>query len=145
MCKHCAIARESAFERRTLCQFESAPRIALANGGYQIVQRALFGPSLRHFAVDTTLTGVCDVGGCLLKQLAQCKPKGFVHRHILESRDHIAHPSLPFSRSNFETQMRFAQAQPPTLLSILSRPAKELSKKRCKGFYCTAHALSRKE
>src|SRR6516165_5815069 len=41
--------------------------------------------------------------------------------------------------------MGFAKAQPPSLLSILGRPAKELGKERCESFHRAAHALPRKQ
>ena len=156
--KHGAIARESNFERGALCQFKNAACITIANGGYEIVERALFGPSLRHFAVDAIVrrmfrrgrltpgfTGVHDVGGGSLKQVAQCHANWLVHPHTLESFDHIAHPGLPFSRPDFETQMRFAQAQPPSFLSVLRGPAKKLGEKRREGFDRAPHALARKQ
>jgi len=47
-----AIAREPTPERRTARQLKSAASITIANGGYKIIQRTLFAPSLRNFAVD---------------------------------------------------------------------------------------------
>jgi hypothetical protein len=154
--KHGAIAHKSSLERRTLRQIQNAVGVMVANCGYQIIQRTLFAPSLRDFPVDARsilrcgrltqrLAGVYDVGGRSLEQVTQCKADGLGKRYIVESVGHFLHPGLPFSHSDFETQMRLAQAQPPSLLSILGRPSKKLGEKGGESFHGASQTLARKQ
>jgi len=133
------------------CESKCAVCITVSNGGNQLVERALLVPSPGEVGaewdgrVPRSAAGIDDVAGRFHEEVAKRDANGFVERDIFEGRRHVVHPSLLFPGSDAETQMRFAQAEEPSLLRILGRPAQELRQERGKSVDRAADALAGKE
>ncbi len=87
---------------------------------------------------------VDNIGGGSLKKITQDAAQRLVDLYVLESFDHIAHPRIPLLRPELETQVRFAQAQPPAAVRVLARTTQELNQERGECFDSALESCSRK-
>jgi hypothetical protein len=129
--------------------------IALANGGYRFIERTLCAPATGHFlmnvVVDSTLRRyprlpmIHNIGGGSLEEITERAARRLVDVDIIESLNHIFHPRIPLLLPDFETLMRFVQAQPPPELRVLRWTSQKLHQKRGEFFDRAPKSLAGKE
>ena len=92
-----------------------------------------FSPGLTTYADDRS------------KKRKKLSPNRLPDRDIVESLDHIPHPSRPLPLSDLETHVRFMKAQPPPAVGMLARSTEKLSKESGELFNRARKRLSREQ
>ena len=131
---------------------------AAVNGGHRLVERTLRPPSPGYFLMDVVAgrpisvvrngrwrPDVDDVCGGSLEEVTQGAAYRLVDWYVIEGLQHVLHPRIPLLCADFETQMRFAQAQPPPPLRVLRRTPQELSQEGGELFNCAPESLAREQ
>src|SRR5204863_6742352 len=88
---------------------------------------------------------VDHIRGRSLKKPEQRRPDGFLQLRVIERLDHVTHPGVPFLLSDLEAQVRFTQAQPPSLLRVLAGATQKLDQERGESLDGAAEGRSREE
>ncbi len=83
-----------------------------------------------------------DISGTMQEELTQCLSRPLIERGRFERRPHMLQPSGTLGGSNPETRVRFAQAQPPSVLGLVFIAAQELNEESGEFFSRAPEALA---
>lgn len=113
------------------------------DGGVQLELRVPSGGELRM--VDFRGRALHHVGGRVLKEVVEGFANGGLKRRRGERGLHVAQPCGALFGSDAEAGVRFAQAEPPTLLGLLLITVEELDEEGGELFGGAAKALAGEE
>src|SRR5215469_4482246 len=86
-----------------------------------------------------------DIRGTVREKVTKGISGLFIKRSGIECCLHIFQPSTSFFSANLEAGMRFAQAQPPSGLSLLFLSSQKLNEESSERFNRTSQTFARKE
>jgi hypothetical protein len=86
-----------------------------------------------------------NISGSLQEELPQGLSRLVAERCRIERCGHMLEPSAPLDGTNSETRVRFPQAQPPSMLSLLFIATQELNEESGELFGSAAETLTREK
>jgi hypothetical protein len=128
------------------CESKGFMVMAGSNCADDVIQKALLAPTRGQFLMlrPGSLLSY-EIGGTMQEELTQGVSRPVIEWSRFERCRHLLQPSAPLGGANPETRVRFAQAQPPSILGLLFIATQELNEEGAKLFDGAPQAFAWKQ